>query len=185
MRKMNPLLDGKTATTRRLAARPAGGPVRWVDEKRMTAAEKFQRLLKADTRFDAEAYNFVYEALDYTLKHVVKGKKRSNQHVSGKELLEGVRLFGIEQFGCLTRAVFESWGVCCTDHFGDIVFNLVEYDLMGKQESDRREDFRKVYDFREAFDVTPHFHYSKDREEWSVSYIPRAEGISRKSTVEY
>ncbi|MBN1441439.1 MAG: hypothetical protein JXA90_01970 [Planctomycetes bacterium] len=150
----------------------------------MTAAEKFQRLLKADSRYDAEAYNFVYEALDYTLKHVLKGKKRSSQHVCGRELLEGVRLFALEQFGCLARSVFESWGVRVTDDFGQIVFNLVEYDLMGKQESDRREDFSNVYDFREAFDVTPYFHYSGDREEWTVSYIPRSQASPRKSRVE-
>ena len=36
----------------------------------MTAAEKFRNLLARDRRYDAEAYNFIYEALDWTLKNV-------------------------------------------------------------------------------------------------------------------
>ncbi|HLU47309.1 MAG TPA: Minf_1886 family protein, partial [Planctomycetota bacterium] len=71
------------------------------------AAEKFQKLLRTDHRYDAEAYSFVYDALDYTLRHVVPASRRAKgQHVAGPELLEGIRRYGIEQFGCLARAVF-------------------------------------------------------------------------------
>jgi uncharacterized repeat protein (TIGR04138 family) len=140
----------------------------------MNAAEKFQRLLQKDARYDPEAYNFVYEALDYTLKHVVKIEGRPNHHVKGHELLEGIRRHSIEQFGCLAKTVLESWGVRSTDDFGVIVFNLVEHDLMGKQESDRPEDFQSVYDFAEAFDVTPVFCYSREREEWKAAYVNRS-----------
>jgi len=140
----------------------------------MTAAEKFRNLLAADKRFDAEAYNFIYEALDWTLKHIVRSEGRGSQHVSGKELLEGIRQFAIEQFGCLARTVLESWGVNSTDDFGEIVFNLVEHDLMGKQESDSKEDFRSMYDFSEAFDLAPVFCYSPERDEWKAAYVSRA-----------
>ena len=60
---------------------------------RMTAAEKFRNLLATDERYDAEAYNFIYEALDWTLKKVSKKDGRGSQHVTGKELLEGIRRF--------------------------------------------------------------------------------------------
>jgi uncharacterized repeat protein (TIGR04138 family) len=139
----------------------------------MTAAEKFRKLLAADKRYDAEAYNFVYEALDWTLKNVASGR-RSNQHVTGQELLEGIRQLAIEQFGCLSQAVFESWGIHATNDFGEIVFNLVEYDLMGKQESDSKGDFDRVYDFEEAFDVAPVFCYAPERDEWKTAYVARS-----------
>jgi uncharacterized repeat protein (TIGR04138 family) len=141
----------------------------------MTAAEKFHKLLQKDSRFDAEAYNFVYEALDYTLKHLVKNQRRPNQHVTGPELLEGIRQYGIEQFGCLAQTVLESWGVYETQDFGEIVFNLVEHDLMGKQDSDHREDFKSVYDFSEVFDVSPVFCYSRERNEWKAAYVTRGQ----------
>jgi uncharacterized repeat protein (TIGR04138 family) len=38
----------------------------------------------------------------------------------------------------------------CRD-FGDIVFNLIEYNVFAKTESDRPEDFSDVYSFEDAF----------------------------------
>ena len=140
----------------------------------MTAAEKFRKLLQADRRYDAEAYNFVYEALDFTLKNVVSGRSRESQHVTGRELLEGVRRCAIEQFGCMALTVLSSWGVRATSDIGEIVFNLVEHDLMGRQESDSKADFLDVYGFEEVFDVAPVFSYAPDRKEWKAAYVARA-----------
>ena len=36
---------------------------------------------------------------------------------------------------------------------GDIVFALVECGILIKQEDDRKEDFRGVFDFEEAFEL--------------------------------
>ena len=141
----------------------------------MTAAEKFRTLLRNDRRFDAEAYNFIYEALDFTLKNVVRKAPDGSQHVKGQELLEGVKRYSIEQFGCLAQMVLEAWGVKNIGDFGRMVFNLVEYDLMGKQDGDRLEDFENLYNFQEAFDVAPLFCYSRDKDQWRVSYVPRSE----------
>lgn len=140
----------------------------------MTAAEKFRNLLVQDSRYDAEAYNFIYEALDWTLKRLARGDSRTNRHVTGPELLEGIRQFAIEQFGCLARTVLESWSVKSTDDFGEIVFNLVQHDLMGKQESDTKEDFHDVFDFTEVFDLAPIFCYAPERDEWKAAYVSRA-----------
>lgn len=148
-----------------------------------TAAEKFRRLLQADQRYDAEAYNFVYEALDFTLKNLVKECRRGQPHVSGQELLQGIRQHAIDQFGCLAGTVFATWGLHGTEDFGEIVFNLVEFDLMGKQESDTKEDFRNVYDFSEVFDVSPVFAYSPEEDTWTAAYITRSHLTASRSAV--
>jgi uncharacterized repeat protein (TIGR04138 family) len=144
-----------------------------------SAAERFRQVLQNDPRFDPEAYNFLYEALDFTLKNVVPTRGRSSQHVSGQELLEGVRRFAIEQFGCLARAVLETWGIHRTDDFGEMVFNLVSQDLMGKQESDSKIDFHDIYDFAEVFDLKPVLSYTSERREWKASYIARRQKVER------
>ena len=111
-------------------------------------------ICKEDGRFDRKAYNFVRQALDHTVKEVKrKNPERTgkSQHVSGTELLEGIRAYALEQFGPLTKTVLTNWGIRrCTD-FGDIVFNLIEYNVFSKTENDRREDFADIYDFDEAF----------------------------------
>ena len=103
-------------------------------------------LVAKDARYSFEAYRFIFEALDYTVRSI--GERR---HVSGRELAEGIRKFALEQFGGLARMVFDGWNIRRTDDFGEIVFGMVEAGLMGKTEQDSKDDFRGVYDFDDAF----------------------------------
>ncbi len=116
----------------------------------MSTPSSFETRLKAvvsaDGRYRLDAYRFVYEGLDFTLKRI--GCKR---HITGRELLEGIRDFALEQFGGLALMVFDLWGVRRTSDFGNIVFSLVDAGLMSRSEKDSREDFEAVYDFREVF----------------------------------
>ena len=66
--------------------------------------------------------------------------------------MKGISEYGLSQFGPMTQTVFEHWGVNNTKDFGQIVFNLVEADLMSKTEDDFIEDFFDVYDFTTEFD---------------------------------
>jgi uncharacterized repeat protein (TIGR04138 family) len=110
--------------------------------------DALRRITTRDARYRADAYPFVLEALDFTIRRRGRGQK----HVTGGELLEGFRDHAIETFGYLARAVLREWGVRSTDDVGELVFNLIEEDLLQKTADDRREDFHAVYDFDEAFD---------------------------------
>ena len=76
------------------------------------------------------------------------------RHISGRDLLFGISEYSAEQYGPLTCSVFSHWGVSQTRDFGEIVFNLVEAELMSKTEDDQIEDFVDVYQFAEEFDWT-------------------------------
>lgn len=104
-------------------------------------------ILDKDKRYDPEAYSFIMTSLDYTMK-----KLKRKGHVTGEELSDGLKDYCLEQFGPLARLVLEKWGIKSTDDFGEIVFNLINSGLLGKQEDDRKEDFHNRYDFKEAFD---------------------------------
>lgn len=109
--------------------------------------EGVRRIVEVDPRYDRAAYFFVFHALDYTLERVDR-----RGHISVQTLLEGIRDFAREKFGYMARTVFESWRVTTTDDFGEIIFNLVDHDLMKKTDSDRKEDARGLYDFAEVFE---------------------------------
>lgn len=108
-------------------------------------------ICKKDARYHADAYFFLVEALDATVKDIRKSQPDHGRHVSGKELLEGIKTFALDEFGPMTHTVFSEWGVHDTHDFGEIVFNLVEAGRLGKTESDSREDFKNGYSFEEAF----------------------------------
>jgi len=113
--------------------------------------EALEQILARDPRYRRDAYFFVREALDYTQKHVAQGTGGAIRHVSGQELLAGIRAFALQEFGPMTLTVFEEWGIRCCRDFGEIVFNMVEAGLLGKTEQDSRADFEGGYDFDEAF----------------------------------
>jgi uncharacterized repeat protein (TIGR04138 family) len=113
--------------------------------------EVVEKLYGQDSRFARDAYHFTREALDYTQKLISRENKGAVRHVTGQELLEGIRQFALQQYGPMTATVLEEWGVkSCTD-FGEIVFNMVESGLLAKTEKDTRDDFHQGYDFTEAF----------------------------------
>jgi uncharacterized repeat protein (TIGR04138 family) len=101
-----------------------------------------------DGRYHINAYRFVYEALDYTVKQL-----EQKRHISGRELLEGIKNLAIEQFGALAVMVFDVWGLHKTDDFGNIVFNLVEAEMMSRSDDDTRDDFHDVYQFKDVFRI--------------------------------
>ena len=117
-------------------------------------AEIVALICKEDPRFDKKAYDFVRQGLDHTVKELRKketSKTERSRHVSGPELLHGIRGFALDQYGTLAKTVLNAWGLKRCRDFGDIVFNLIEYDVFAKTEKDRPEDFSDIYSFEDAF----------------------------------
>ena len=115
--------------------------------------EAVEEICKADPRYDQDAYLFVREGLDFTLKLLKKHTQTNpvHRHISGQELLDGLRQHALNQFGPMAKTVLNYWGVRKCEDFGELVFNMVDKGVLGKTEQDRREDFRSGFDFDEAF----------------------------------
>ncbi len=97
-------------------------------------------------RYKPNAYRFTLDAVGFTVQGL--GEVR---HVSGEELLDGIRRLALDRFGPMAKVVFEQWGIVKTEDFGRIVFQLVDEGLLGKTEQDTMSDFSRGYDFNEAF----------------------------------
>jgi uncharacterized repeat protein (TIGR04138 family) len=113
--------------------------------------EAVLELVKRDPRYPAEAYYFLREGLDFTVKALKQGVVGAARHVSGKELCDGLRDHALHEFGPLTLSVLHAWNIKRTEDFGELVFNLVEAGKLGKTARDRKEDFANGYDFIETF----------------------------------
>lgn len=94
-----------------------------------------------------QAYEFVLQALNHTLKSL-----EEMRHVSGQELAEGIRVFARQEFGPMAKHVLNAWGVTTTRDFGEIVFDLVGAGHLRKTDEDSIEDFDDCYDFEAAFE---------------------------------
>ena len=110
-------------------------------------------IIARDARFERDAYFFIRDALEFTTKQQRKkaGAPAPECHVSGQQLLEGVRRYALLQYGPMVPTVFEHWRVRSCEDIGLIVFNLIDAREFGKSPQDTIEDFRRGYDFHEAF----------------------------------
>jgi uncharacterized repeat protein (TIGR04138 family) len=137
------------------------------------------RLLEQDRRYTVDAYVFVLEALTYaqeTLEYgqepaieelepreaelpprggkarsSTRSRRQAERHVSGQQLCEAARLYGLQQYGFLAPTVLATWGIRQTADIGEIVFNMIDIGQMRKTRSDKREDFHDVFAFGDAF----------------------------------
>ena len=99
--------------------------------------------------FHPQAYWFVSEALK-TAQELVGRNLRNDRldeshHISGPELLEGVRVLGLRNYGLMAPVVFRHWGLTSTHDFGRIVFEMIDKGEMRKSETDQLSDFHNVF----------------------------------------
>lgn len=135
------------------------------------------QLLQRDRRYTLDGYLFVLESLSFAQETLGMGqepaaqdleplpaeaggttrsksgrrRRQTERHVSGQELCEAARRYGLQQYGYLAPTVLAAWGIRTTDDFGEIVFNMIDIGQMRKTRGDKREDFRGVFRFEEAF----------------------------------
>jgi uncharacterized repeat protein (TIGR04138 family) len=129
-------------------------------------------LVRRDPRYAYEAYEFVFAALNHTQRLLGRTPNEDDlsaaepqHHVSGRELVNGIRDLSLREFGMMARVVFRLWGINRTDDFGEIVFNLVQENLMSKTDHDTREDFCNIYDLDRA--LVEEFRIELDEAEWT------------------
>lgn len=108
--------------------------------------KKIEDILERDPRYKFEAYTFVLAALHDTVTHL-----KAPRHITGQELVQGIREYALDQFGPMAMTVLHHWGIRETLDFGKIVFALIDVKLLSKQPEDKLGDFDKVYDFEDVF----------------------------------
>jgi uncharacterized repeat protein (TIGR04138 family) len=113
--------------------------------------EIVDQIIEQNPRYDREAYRFVKEALEFTIKQRKRTLAEASHHVNAAELLDGFRQFVLKEFGPMASTVLEYWGVRTSEDVGQIVFDLIGAGVFGKTDSDTLEDFRGGLDFQAAF----------------------------------
>ncbi len=104
-------------------------------------------IIKVDPRYKVNAYIFVIVAVERTISALSYVR-----HISGQELLAGITDYAIDQFGPMSKEVFNYWGIKESTDFGNIVFNLIEAGLLTKRSEDSIDDFKNGSDFKKIFE---------------------------------
>jgi uncharacterized repeat protein (TIGR04138 family) len=102
-----------------------------------------------DPRFAPQAYDFLCESLEYTVKSL-KRENAEDRHVTGPQLLVGFREKALLDFGPMAWTVMREWGVRCSEDVGTMVYNLINIGYFGKNETDSIEDFSDGISLKES-----------------------------------
>ncbi len=115
--------------------------------------ETIERIVEEHPDYHQDAYHFLRETLEYTVKRLQKKRGDSSRHVNAEQLLDGWRQYSIRQFGPMVPTVMDAWSITSCHDIGVMVFRLIDAGLFGRNQEDSLEDFGKGYDFHEAFTV--------------------------------
>ena len=130
-------------TERRYCRHPAEEPV---------IEDPVRSLALRDGRYSPEAFRFLFESLQYAIR--IAGKEEAEgaqRHVTGQEVLRGMRKYAQHLFGPLAAQVWRAWGVHETLDWGRVVFLLVDEGMLNRQDTDTIDDFRDGFDFERVF----------------------------------
>ena len=100
-----------------------------------------------DVSYSAAAYAFLLEALEKTRHNLSR-----EGHVSGGELLAGIKNLAKDRFGPMAALVFEEWGIKNGSDFGNMVYELVEKGVLFRKEEDSIEDFLGGGSYQQIFE---------------------------------
>lgn len=113
--------------------------------------EMIRMIVESDGRYHEDAYHFVREGLDYTVKQKEGEPDAPGHHVRGWELAEGIRDYAIREYGPVSLRLLHHWGIRGCEDFGEIVYNMIDAQILGKTEEDEKRDFHGVFEFEAAF----------------------------------
>jgi uncharacterized repeat protein (TIGR04138 family) len=120
------------------------------DATTLDVGELLRGILKRDGRYSFNAYMWLLaEGLEYVSQTYIGLKPNERRHLTGSEIVCGLRELAVQEFGTLARDVWYHWGVRTTRDWGEVVFNMIEAGLLHKNAQDRIEDFDNVYDIAE------------------------------------
>ena len=135
--------------------------------KNLEFYEAVRKILLKDDRYHPDSYEFVNDAVIYTVKMFeAKRTAGESRHVSGQELLIGVTEYAIQKFGPLAYEVIYEWGIKEGMSVGNIVFNMLEYGLLSKTDRDSLEDFNVSIDFEKKLKapfIAPIFFFEEQK----------------------
>jgi uncharacterized repeat protein (TIGR04138 family) len=108
-----------------------------------------QKIIAADPRFDAEAYFFVRDSLDFARRS--GGSRHATRDLNTTQLLDGLRRYGLETYGPMAATVLAEWGVRGCEDFGEIISNMAAHHCECKSDTGDRNRFKCGFSFDEAF----------------------------------
>ncbi len=111
------------------------------------------KIVSRNRCYDAEAYYFVRDALDFSLERLIRQEGGMGRHLKGQELLKGVVDYALKEYGPLAWTVLSSWNIKKDIDVGHVVYNLIDEEVFSKSDSDSFHDFDQSMNMKELLEA--------------------------------
>lgn len=124
----------------------------------MSDAQMFVSGLMTANKLGPDEFRRLYESgmLNPVVMQIIDsggGIDAMDRHVDGAQLCQTLKSIAVERWGMLAPMVLAEWNITSTLDFGRLVIHMVERGMLSSKPEDSVEDFRDVYDFKDAFAV--------------------------------
>ncbi len=87
-------------------------------------------------KYHPDAYEFITSCVIEQVNSLEKAR-----HLSAVELLDGLKNQLYRNFGFLAANVLEAWDINTASDIGEIVFDLIDLNILSAADDDKRSDF--------------------------------------------
>lgn len=97
---------------------------------------KINEFCKSTGKYKPDAYEFVTESVIRVVNSM-----NPPRHLTAVEVLESVNRQFSEAYGILAPLVAEAWGIKNPSDIGEIIFDLIDMQILSASADDKRSDF--------------------------------------------
>lgn len=95
-------------------------------------------------KYAPDAYEFVTRAVIEQVEALEEAR-----HLTALEVLQNFRRRMYSEFGWLASAVLAEWKINCASDIGEIVFDLIDMNILSASRDDKRSDFDIDFNLQE------------------------------------
>ena len=100
---------------------------------------------KFNLQYAPEAYSFVDNAIKYAVK-----KLENKRHLTAYEVLLACRETALKEYGFLSEDVLRSWGIKKASDIGEIVYQMIQNNVLSASKDDKKSDFEIQFELFEG-----------------------------------
>ncbi len=113
--------------------------------------KQIAKIIKKDATYPESAYEFMTEVVHFATQNQPKDQNLS-RHVGARKIVQNTVIYALQEYGYFAKEVLVQLNILNAKDIGNIIFNLIEVELLHQSEEDSLDDFMFDLNLLQALD---------------------------------